>query len=136
MQMIRKLLPLLPLAILAVSSTPASAAGRVFELRTYTAAEGKLPELSARFRDHTTRIFKKHNMEVIGYWIPQDPEKSKNTFVYILAFPSREAADKSWADFQADPEWKKVAAESEANGKLVLKIDRMFLDATPFSPMK
>ena len=115
---------------------PAAAAARVFELRTYTAAEGKLPELSARFRDHTTRIFKKHNMEVIGYWIPQDPEKSKNTFVYLLAFPSREAADKAWMDFQADPEWKKVAAESEANGKLVLKIDRMFLDATPFSPMK
>ena len=135
MQMMRKLLPLL---LLATASTllPARAAGRVFELRTYTAAEGKLPELSARFRDHTTRIFKKHNMEVIGYWIPQDPEKSKNTFVYLLAFPSREAADKAWMDFQADPEWKKVAAESEANGKLVLTIDRMFLDATPFSPMK
>ena len=134
MQMMRKLLPLLLLATALM--LPASAASRVFELRTYTAAEGKLPELSARFRDHTTRIFKKHNMEVIGYWIPQDPEKSKNTFVYILAFPSREAADKAWADFQADPEWKKVAAESEANGKLVLKVDRMFLDATPYSPLK
>lgn len=134
MQMMRKLLPLLFLATALM--LPASAASRVFELRTYTAAEGKLPELSARFRDHTTRIFKKHNMEVVGYWIPQDPEKSKNTFVYILAFPSREAADKAWADFQADPEWKKVAAESEANGKLVLKVDRMFLDATPYSPLK
>jgi hypothetical protein len=134
MQMMRKLLPLLLLATALM--LPANAASRVFELRTYTAAEGKLPELSARFRDHTTRIFKKHNMEVVGYWIPQDPEKSKNTFVYILAFPSREAADKAWADFQADPEWKKVAAESEANGKLVLKVDRMFLDATPYSPLK
>jgi len=134
MQMMRKILPLLLLA--SALMLPASAASRVFELRTYTAAEGKLPELSARFRDHTTRIFKKHNMEVVGYWIPQDPEKSKNTFVYILAFPSREAADKAWADFQADPEWKKVAAESEANGKLVLKVDRMFLDATPYSPLK
>src|SRR5450631_2618216 len=135
MQMMRKLLPLLFVGTaLTLLSAPAQA--RIFELRTYTAAEGKLPELSARFRDHTTRIFKKHNMEVVGYWIPQDPEKSKNTFVYILAFPSREAADKAWLDFQADPEWKKVAAESEANGKLVLKVDRMFLDATPFSPMK
>ena len=135
MQMKRKLLPLLFLATaLTLLSTPAQA--RIFELRTYTAAEGKLPELSARFRDHTTRIFKKHNMEVVGYWIPQDPEKSKNTFVYILAFPSREAADKAWMDFQADPEWKKVATESEANGKLVLKVDRLFMDATPYSPMK
>ena len=114
----------------------AHAEGRVFELRTYTAADGKLGELSARFRDHTTRIFKKHNMEVIGYWIPQDPEKAKNTFVYMLAFPSKAAADKSWADFQADPEWKKVVAETEANGKLAIKIDRMFLDATPYSPLK
>jgi len=114
----------------------ARAEGRVFELRTYTAADGKLGELSARFRDHTTRIFKKHNMEVVGYWIPQDGDKAKNTFVYMLAFPSRAAADKSWADFQADPEWKKVAAETEANGKLVLKIDRLFLDATPYSPLK
>ncbi len=135
MQMMRKLLPSLFLAtVLTLLSAPAQA--RIFELRTYTAAEGKLPELSARFRDHTTRIFKKHNMEVVGYWIPQDPEKSKNTFVYILAFPSREAADKAWMDFQADPEWKKVAAESEANGKLVLKVDRLFMDATPYSPMK
>jgi hypothetical protein len=133
MQMMRKILPLLSLPL---SDALYQRRVRVFELRTYTAAEGKLPELSARFRDHTTRIFKKHNMEVVGYWIPQDPEKSKNTFVYILAFPSREAADKAWADFQADPEWKKVAAESEANGKLVLKVDRMFLDATPYSPLK
>jgi hypothetical protein len=133
--MMRKLLPSLFLAaVLTLLSAPAQA--RIFELRTYTAAEGKLPELSARFRDHTTRIFKKHNMEVVGYWIPQDPEKSKNTFVYILAFPSREAADKAWMDFQADPEWKKVATESEANGKLVLKVDRLFMDATPYSPMK
>src|SRR5580692_13086817 len=120
MQMMRKLLPLLLLATTLM--LPASAASRVFELRTYTAAEGKLPELSARFRDHTTRILKKHNMEVVGYWIPQDGDKAKNTFVYMLAFPSRAAADKSWADFQADPEWKKVAAETEANGKLVLKV--------------
>jgi hypothetical protein len=133
--MMRKLLSLLFLAT-AATLLSATAQARIFELRTYTAADGKLPELSARFRDHTTRIFKKHNMEVVGYWIPQDAEKSKNTFVYMLAFPSREAADKAWADFQADPEWKKVAAESEANGKLVLKIDRLFLDATPFSPMK
>lgn len=133
----RKVLPLLFFATASILlPAPAKAQTRVFELRTYTAAEGKLPELAARFRDHTTRIFKKHNMEVVGYWIPEDPEKSKNTFVYILAFPSRAAADKSWADFQADPEWKKVAAESEANGKLVLKVDRLFLNPTSFSPLK
>ncbi|MBV9506084.1 MAG: NIPSNAP family protein [Acidobacteriia bacterium] len=111
------------------------AQSRVYELRTYTCADGKLDAVIARFRDHTIPIFKKHGIESIGYWVPQD-ERSKNTLIYLIAHPNREAADKNWAAFQNDPEWKKVAAESEANGKLVLKIDRVFLDPTPFSGLK
>lgn len=109
---------------------------RVFELRTYTAAEGKLDALLARFRDHTNKIFTKHGMEMIGYWTPSDGEKAKNTLVYMLAFPSREAADKSWQEFRDDPEWKAAAAESEKNGKLVTKVERVFMKPTDFSPMK
>jgi NIPSNAP len=135
--MMKKLLLLLMLAsCMTMLPGVARAEGRVFELRTYTSPDGKLGELEARFRDHTTRIFKKHNMEVVGYWRPEDGEKSKNTLVYILAFPSREAATQAWKDFAADPEWKKVAAETEANGKIVTKVESMFLDALPFSPMK
>ena len=129
--MIRKLLTLLLLM-----GAVAFAEGRVYELRTYTCFEGKLDALKARFRDHTIRIFKKHDMQSVGYWVPEDPERSKNTLVYILVHPSREAADKNWAAFQADPEWKKVAAESEANGKIVQKVDRVFMDPTEFSKMK
>ena len=129
--MIRKLLPLLLLF-----GVVALAENRVYELRTYTAAEGKLEALKARFRDHTITIFKKHGIESIGYWVPQDGDRSKNTLIYIVAHPSREAATKNWADFQADPEWKKVAAESEANGKLVLKVDSVFMDPTEFSKLK
>jgi hypothetical protein len=109
---------------------------RVFELRTYTAAEGKLDALHARFRDHTNKIFAKHGMEMIGYWTPTDGEKAKNTLIYILAFPSREAADKSWQEFRDDPEWKAAAAESEKNGKLVTKVERVFMKPTDYSPMK
>src|SRR5438445_2797284 len=94
----------------------AFAQNRVFEMRTYTCNEGKLEALKARFRDHTIEIFNRHGMESIGYWVPQDPEKSKTTLMYILAHPSREAADKNWREFAADPEWKTVAAESEATG--------------------
>jgi hypothetical protein len=129
--MISKLLTLLLLV-----GAVAFAEGRVYELRTYTCFEGKLDALKARFRDHTNRIFKKHDMQSIGYWVPQDPERSKNTLIYILVHPSREAADKNWAAFQADPEWKKVAAESEANGKIVQKVDRVFMDPTEFSQLK
>ena len=114
----------------------AFAKGPVYELRTYTAADGKLDALKARFRDHTIRIFKKHGMESVGYWVPEDPDKSKNTLIYILKHPSREGAEKHWTDFQNDPEWKRVSAESEANGKLVLKVDRVWLDPTEFSMLK
>ncbi len=110
--------------------------GRVFEIRTYTAAEGKLAALQARFRDHTTAIFKKHGMQNIGYWVPADAPASRNTLIYILAFPDREAAKKSWADFMADPDWKKVQQESEVNGKLVDKIDSVFMEPTDFSPIR
>jgi len=109
---------------------------RIFELRTYTAPEGKLGELHARFRDHTLRIFKKHGMENIIYFAPQDAPLSQNTMIYLLAHPSREAADKNWAAFGKDPEWQKVAQETQVNGKIVAKVDRVFLNATDYSPMK
>ena len=67
--------------------------GRCFEIRTYYTAPGKLEELHARFRNHTMALFKKHGMEVVGFWGPTDKEKgSENTLVYVLAFPSRESA--------------------------------------------
>jgi hypothetical protein len=114
----------------------AFAKGPVYELRTYTAADGKLDALKARFKNDTIRIFKKHGMESVGYWVPEDPDKSKNTLIYILKHSSREEAEKHWTDFQNDPEWKKVSAESEANGKLVLKVERVWLDPTEFSGLK
>ncbi len=109
---------------------------RVFELRTYTAPEGKLDALKARFRDHTIRIFNRHNMTSIGYWTPEDAPNSSNTLVYILAHPSREAAKKNWAEFQADPEWQKVAADSQKDGRLTTKVESVFIDPTDFSPLK
>ncbi len=113
----------------------AAAQGRVYELRTYTCFEGKLDDLKTRFREHTIEIFNRHGMESIGYWIPQD-ERSKTTLIYILAHPSREEARKNWAAFSADPEWRKVAAASEANGKIVQKVESVFMDPTDFSKLK
>jgi hypothetical protein len=109
---------------------------RVFELRTYTAPEGKLGELQARFRNHTVQIFNRHAMTSVGYWVPQDAPNSQNTLIYILAHPSREAAKKNWADFQADPEWVKVAAESQVNGRIVTKVESVFMDPLDFSAIK
>jgi hypothetical protein len=114
----------------------AQAANRVFELRTYTAAPGKFEALQKRFRDHTLRIFEKHGMQNIGYWIPADPPNSENTLTYIIAHKDREAAKKSWADFQADPEWQKVRTESQKDGSLTTKVESVFLNPTDFSPLK
>ena len=89
--------------------------------------------LKARFGDHTDAIFKRHNMKSIGYWVPEDA--AQNLFVYILEHPSRQEVEKNWAAFQADPEWKKVKAESEAQGPLVDHIDRYFMDTTSYSAL-
>jgi hypothetical protein len=109
---------------------------KVFELRTYTAPDGKLGDLDKRFRDHTMRIFKKHGMESIGYWHPQDAPDSQNTLIYIVSHSSREAAKKNWAEFGADPEWQKVSTESQVNGRIVTKVVSVFMDATDYSPLK
>jgi hypothetical protein len=114
----------------------AFAQNRVYELRTYTCYDGKLEALKARFRDHTIAIFKRLGMESIGYWVPQDPEKSKNTLIYMLAHPSLEAARKNWAAFQTDPEWVKARAESEAAGPIVQKTESVYLNPTEFSALK
>jgi hypothetical protein len=107
----------------------------VYELRLYHVNDGKMDTLKARFGSHTDSIFKRHNMKSIGYWSPEDAPDSQNLFIYILEHPSRQEAEKNWAAFQADPEWKKVKTESEANGPLVDHIDHYFMDPTSFSAL-
>ena len=108
----------------------------VYELRLYQVNEGKMDALIARFGDHTDAIFKRHNMKSIGYWRPEDAPYSQNLFVYILEHPTREEAKKNWAAFQADPEWKKVKADSEAQGPLAKHIDSYFMNPTNFSALQ
>lgn len=109
---------------------------RVFEIRTYTTEPGKLPNLLKRFRDHTTKLFEKHGMTNIGYWVPTDEPRSKNTLIYVLAYPSRNAAKKSWEDFRNDPDWLKAKSDSEANGKIVAKVESIYAEPTDFSGIK
>ena len=112
---------------------------RVFEMRTYHAAPGKLEDLQARFRNHTMKLFEKHGMTNIGYWVPVDEKTGQptgNTLVYILAFPSLEARQKSWDAFRNDPAWTAVRTESEKNGRLLEKIESVFLKATDYSQIK
>jgi hypothetical protein len=127
---------LLVLGMTAVSQSHAQSPNHVYELRMYHTNEGKLDALVARFRDHTVDIFNRHNMKSVGYFVPQDAPDSKNLLIYVLEHPNRQEADKNWAAFNADPEWQKVRAASEANGAIVSKIDRYFMNPTDFSALK
>jgi hypothetical protein len=131
---------LLGMAVLAVCS-PAMAEGqpsqgRVFELRTYTTHPGRLDALNRRFRDHTNRIFAKHDMQVIGFWTPIDGPDAGNQLVYMLAYPSREAADAAWKAFRDDSEWKAAKTASEQDGPIVKKVVSQFMQPTDYSPIK
>jgi len=111
-----------------------SADGKNFyEMRVYYSPEGKLNELHARFRNHTLKLFEKHGIKNIGYFVPEgaNPE---NKLVYFLAYESREARDKAWKAFMADPDWQKAWKESEKNGTLVAKIEESYLQPTDYSP--
>lgn len=105
---------------------------RYYEMRIYYAAAGKLEDLQARFRNHTTKIFEKHGMTNVGYWVPLD--NPDNKLIYVLAYPSKEARDKAWKDFGSDPEWQKVQTASQVNGKLVDKVESIFMNAVDYSP--
>jgi len=119
---------LVPAAIVSAAETDT----RVFEMRTYHAPAGKLDALHARFREHTVKLFEKHNITNIGYWLPLD--NPENKLIYLIAFPSREAREKSWKAFGADPVWQEAKRASEADGPLVSKVESRFLEATDYSP--
>lgn len=108
---------------------------RIFEMRIYTANDGKLDALHARFRNHTNQIFVRHGMSLIGYWTPNQGPEKENTLIYILAYPSMEAREKAWAAFRDDPDWNKARAESEKDGRLVKNVESKFMLATDYSPI-
>jgi hypothetical protein len=129
-------LMILMAAMTVAPPAQAQSSGPVYELRIYTTLEGKLPALMARFRDHTIKLFEKHGIQNVGYWVPADPPRSQNTLYYMLKHKSREAATVSWDAFRKDPAWQKAQRESEAAGKIVDRIESLFLTSTDFSKLK
>ena len=121
---------------LATGVSAQSGGTQIYELRTYTCNEGKLPDLLKRFREHTTAIFERHHMHNVGYWIPADEPLKSNTLIYIISHDSREAAEANWKAFRDDPEWQAVAKASEANGKIVDHVTSVFMNPADFSKLK
>ena len=107
----------------------------LYELRVYHPHPGKLDALNARFREHTLKLFEKHGMRNVAYWVEQPNEHApEGKVIYVLAFPSREAREASWKAFVADPDWQAVQSASEANGTLVAKVDSTFMSLADYSP--
>src|SRR5438874_50348 len=130
------------LMLLAVPALPAAdKEARVFEMRVYYAAPDKLDALNARFRDHTCKLFEKHGMTNVGYWVPAKGEKGADeTLIYILGHKSVDAAKASFDEFRKDPDWvaARKASEEKAGGSLTVKdgVKSVFMKATDYSPMK
>jgi hypothetical protein len=125
------------LTLLAMSSglNHGRVQAEVYELRTYTTNPGKLDALNARFRDHTVKLFEKHGIKSVGYWVPTDGEQAENTLIYVIRHESREAAAESWKSFLADPEWKQVAADSQKDGRILAKRpESVYMEKTDYSP--
>ena len=114
----------------------AESTGKVFEIRTYHTFPGRLDALHKRFREHTMKMFEKHGMSNVGYWVPQDSPAHESTLIYVISHGSREAAKANWAAFNADPEWKKISEDSQKDGKIVERVESVFMDATDYSPTK
>ena len=110
--------------------------GSVFELRTYKANEGKLDGLMHEFRGYAARIFERHGMTNVGYWVPTDAPLSEDTLIYILQHDSREAARQSWDAFRNDPEWRTAFEELNRDGRLAASVESVFMQATDFSPLQ
>jgi hypothetical protein len=118
---------------LGIASQAQAQSARVYELRTYYTHEGKLDDLQARFRNHTTKLFEKHGMTNVGYWVPRE---QPNTLIYVLSYPSKDAATKAWDGFRKDEVWIAARTASEANGPIVAKVVSVFMDPTNFSGLK
>ena len=127
---------LLTLCVLAAAfSVTQDVRGEVFEMRTYTTNEGKLDDLNARFRDHTAKLFEKHGIRNVGYWVPTEKEKSANTLIYIIAHKDRAAAKVSWKAFMNDPDWKAAHKASEADGPILAKRpESVYMKTADYSP--
>ena len=105
----------------------------VYELRTYTTYEGRLDDLLARFENHTMRLFERHGIHNVAYWVPQD---QADTLIYIVSHPDREAAAANWDAFRSDQEWLEAREASRRNGALVQEVVSVYMDATHWSPMQ
>ena len=106
----------------------------IYEYRIYDIIPGRLPNINNRFANITTKIWKKHGINVVAFWEPIIGVS--NQLHYILSFESLADREKKWNAFQSDEEWLKARAETEKDGPIVAKVTNYILRPTPYSPMQ
>jgi hypothetical protein len=119
-----------------INAANASGKDRLFELRTYTCLPGRFPNIVSRFQDHTFKLFEQHQMENIAYFKSEEVDSAQPKLVYIVAHQSQQAATKSWAEFRVDPTWIAARDASEKDGKIIEKVESIFLKPLSFSKIK
>jgi hypothetical protein len=127
---------LFAVAGIGLTTTAGEQSARVYELRIYTTAEGRLDALLARFGGGEIDLFHKHGIESVGYWVPDEGPTSENTLVYMVAHASRESAAASWQAFRDDPVWQAMWDASRADGPIVTNVESTFLNSADFSPLQ
>jgi hypothetical protein len=111
---------------------------RVFELLVYHTKPGQVPALESIFRD-VAKLQAKHDLKVVGYWVPSDDPAWANTFIYLVAHPSRDEAKKNWDALHADPafpEYRKQAAQLIERVEERYRVDEVYMRPTDFSAMR
>jgi hypothetical protein len=107
----------------------------LYEMRTYTAMAGRLPDLHKRFAEITLGFLKKHGIQAVGFWT-NELGGASDRLIYILAYDSLADREKKWAAFLADAERVSKFAETEKNGPLVRRLTAQILRPTAYSPMQ
>ena len=106
----------------------------LYELRIYDVPPGKLQALHDRFANLTLGLFKKHGIDVVGFWT--DEVGMSNRLTYIASSRDMAHREQAWGAFQRDPDWTRGRAESERDGPLVARVHNTFMRPASYSPMQ
>lgn len=108
----------------------------LYELRTYIIVPGRMPDIERRFSEVTLRLFRKHGMEIVGFWRTVADGQPQDELVYVLAHQDAAARERSFAAFRSDPEWIAAKEASERNGAIVARVESKLLQPTAYSPLQ
>jgi hypothetical protein len=107
----------------------------IYELRIYHCLPGRLPDLLKRFDTITLPLWEKYRIRQAGFWTVAIGPSNQDLY-YMLQWESLDERAQKFGAFQADPEWQRQRAATEAGGPIVASISNSILQPTSFSSAK